>query len=220
MYIYTLCLILIKKLFSVVADTCEDATANKRASIELGDMESCNELVLRIKLLNFLEMPEVWEMTAEERLRMSAHHKQQGVHWFESKNLELALKRFNRALRYVITLNAQLEDEDQKAIKTLRRNCFLNIAACQLLVKSYNYVVYNCTQALEIDPNNMKGLYRRGQAYFALSQYEQARNEFLQALQLEPHNTKVKNALSNLNTTVNSLDESLTKAMTKMFCNS
>ncbi len=37
----------------------------------------------------------------------------------------------------------------------------LNMAACQIQLGDYNTAVYNCTEALTLDPENPKALYRR-----------------------------------------------------------
>ena len=52
-----------------------------------------------------------------------------------------------------------------------------------------------CGSALELEPNNVKGLFRRGQAYVKLHEYEKAKNDFTKAQELDKENKAVMNQL-------------------------
>jgi tetratricopeptide (TPR) repeat protein len=56
-------------------------------------------------------------------------------------------------------------DEDEAAqIKKLRLSCCLNIAQCKLKLAKFDEAVKACDTALELDPENIKALYRRAEA--------------------------------------------------------
>src|SRR5262245_25803715 len=46
-------------------------------------------------------------------------------------------------------------------------------------------------QALKIDPNNLKALYNRGEAYYYLKDFEEAKKDLVQASKLDPKDAKV-----------------------------
>lgn len=48
------------------------------------------------------------------------------------------------------------------------------------------------TQALELDRNNEKGLFRRGEAHLAVNDFELARGDFQKVIQLYPSNKAAK----------------------------
>ena len=50
----------------------------------------------------------------------------------------------------------------------------------------------HCNDALKIDGNNVKALFRRGQVYVSRSDYELAVADFNQVLKADPNNTEVK----------------------------
>jgi FK506-binding protein 4/5 len=54
--------------------------------------------------------------------------------------------------------------EEQQAIKQIKLNTYLNIAACNIKNKSYTEAVLACEEALKIDPKNLRALYRRARA--------------------------------------------------------
>ncbi|CAH2064186.1 unnamed protein product [Thlaspi arvense] len=54
----------------------------------------------------------------------------------------------------------------------------LNVAACLLKMGEWRKSVETCNKVLEAKPGHVKGLYRRGMAYMAGGEYEDARNDF------------------------------------------
>ena len=80
-------------------------------------------------------------------------------------------------------------------ISKLKCQCHLNLAACFLKSEDYNKVTEHCTSALELEPDNLKGLFRRGQAYAKLHEYEKAKKDFTEAQGLDQENKAVINQL-------------------------
>ncbi|ODM93737.1 AH receptor-interacting protein [Orchesella cincta] len=93
----------------------------------------------------------------------------------------------------------------------------LNLAHALLKNKDFYDALRRCDAALEIEPDNVKGLFRRGLAHKGVGSFEEARKDFQQALSLdstlkkavkeqmgdlatleETHNKKLRNTLKNL----------------------
>lgn len=49
-----------------------------------------------------------------------------------------------------------------------------------------------CFQALELDQSNEKALFRRGEALFNMNEFDRAKNDFQQVVQLYPANKAAK----------------------------
>ena len=77
----------------------------------------------------------------------------------------------------------------------LKCQCHLNLAACYLKSEDYNKVTEHCTSALELEPENVKGLFRRGQAYAKLHEYDKAKQDFTKAQGLDQENKAVTNQI-------------------------
>jgi tetratricopeptide (TPR) repeat protein len=54
--------------------------------------------------------------------------------------------------------------EERKQVREIKLSAFLNIAACNIKVKSFASAVQACDEALKLDPLNVKALYRRARA--------------------------------------------------------
>ncbi|KAG1797849.1 uncharacterized protein HD556DRAFT_1355429 [Suillus plorans] len=72
----------------------------------------------------------------------------------------------------------------------------LNRAAAYLKLGKNEDAERDCTTVLKLSPNNVKALFRRGQARMALGCLDQARADFVGASELEPSNQSVKQELS------------------------
>jgi peptidylprolyl isomerase len=68
----------------------------------------------------------------------------------------------------------------------------LNRAACQLKLQDYAGAKQSCSDALYIDPTNVKALYRRAQAASATFDFTRAKNDIISAIKQSPSDTSLR----------------------------
>ena len=156
------------------------------------------------------------DLEQDERLDRAQHHKDKGSELFQKSNLEYAIKRYEKAASYLSEMDAageSLPEGLDVQYKKLLCQCNLNLAACDLKREKFEDAISHCSKALQQEPGNVKGLFRRGQAYTKMHQYVNARQDLLQALQMEPDNKAVRNQL----TTVDQLVKKEKQMYQKMF---
>merc|ERR1712086_16306 len=76
--------------------------------------------------------------------------------------------------------------------------CWLNVAMCNLRTEDYQAVILSCDAAITLKPEqtqHAKALFRRGQAAHKLKQFEQAKRDYKSALEKEPTDSKIVQAL-------------------------
>ncbi|KDP24694.1 hypothetical protein JCGZ_26469 [Jatropha curcas] len=83
-------------------------------------------------------------------------------------------------------------DDEKLVAKGLRLSCNLNNAACKLKLGEYGQASRLCTKVLEQDPNNVKALFRRSDAYLKISELEKAEADLKRALAIDPDNRDLK----------------------------
>ncbi|NWH82741.1 TOM34 protein, partial [Piaya cayana] len=83
----------------------------------------------------------------------------------------------------------------------LNQECatYTNRALCYLALKKYKEAVQDCTEALRLDPKNVKALYRRAQALKELKDYKSSIADIKTLLRTEPKNTAALRLLQELN---------------------
>jgi len=95
--------------------------------------------------------------------------------------------------------------------------CHLNLAAVFLKTKDYKGAMENSTKALAIDPNNVKGLWRRGTAHTYLGDLDVAKVDLEAALQLDPENKAVKASYAQLKKKIANADKKDRKRYENLF---
>lgn len=108
-------------------------------------------------------------------------------------------------------------DSEKKEADEVKLPCFLNISACQLRTKDFDQVITNCSKALDIDTRSVKALFRRGQAYSRMNEYDKAKSDFAEALQYEPNNKDIRNEYEHLKKKVAAYNQEKKKMFGGMF---
>ncbi|NWV22237.1 TOM34 protein, partial [Origma solitaria] len=82
----------------------------------------------------------------------------------------------------------------------LNKECttYTNRALCYLTLKRYKEAAQDCTEALKLDPKNVKALYRRAQALKELKDYKSSIADIKSLLKTEPKNTAALRLLQEL----------------------
>ncbi|KAL3219556.1 hypothetical protein MRX96_030314 [Rhipicephalus microplus] len=167
---------------------------------------------------------EEWEAPDKlfRKLQYACGHKAKGSQLFSAKNYRWAFRHFSWSYKYVISLehddvHGDVATQLKLDIQDLKLKCLLNLAACQLQNYSYDHAVENCTHALEIDPNNVKGLYRRGTALIQLQEYERAKCDLERAKSLDTKNPAIDKQLEILKERTCKLNKYFAVAMKKLF---
>ena len=171
-----------------------DAKGNKVSEF---DVNAKSVLKFNAHLKSMSRAADLAELEPDECLEQAQHHKDKGTELFKANRLNFAIKRYEKALMYLEDGNSMstLPDMLQQQFRTLKCQCHLNLAACYLKKEKFNSVIDHSTKALELESDNVKGLFRRGQAHVKLDHYDLAKTDFQKALQIEPENKAVSNQI-------------------------
>lgn len=148
-------------------------------------------LQYRLKLEKFEKAKESWEMNTTEKLEQSAIVKDKGTQYFKDGKYKQAAVQYKRIVSW-LEHESSLQGEDEKKAVALRLAAHLNLAMCYLKLQDPNPALENCDKALDLDANNEKALFRRGEALFVMKEFEKARDDFQRVVQLYPANKAAK----------------------------
>lgn len=153
------------------------------------------DIQYEISLLKFEQTKDTWSMGFEEKIEQSKIFKEKGTNYFKKSKYNLAIKMYKRVLLY---LDKEEEDSsDEKKSLVLSSN--LNLALCYLKLNNNVEAKNVATTALGLDPDNVKALFRRGQAYLNIKEPELASKDFQDVLKLEPDNKAAQSHLVTCN---------------------
>ncbi|XP_050678040.1 FK506-binding protein 59 [Leptidea sinapis] len=144
-----------------------------------------------VKLVSFENAKEAWSMEPEEKLEQARIAKDRGTEFFKAGKYELAINKYKR----VVNLIKDENSEEQPEIKDLLLKAYLNLALVYSKVDppQLYHAVTNASNALELDPNNVKGLFRRGQALLQKGDAGEAMADFQKVVEIEPGNKAAAN---------------------------
>uniref|UniRef100_A0A7N2KUM4 peptidylprolyl isomerase n=1 Tax=Quercus lobata TaxID=97700 RepID=A0A7N2KUM4_QUELO len=137
-----------------------------------------------IELLGF-EMPKDWTglnfksiMDDAEKIRLT------GNRLFKEGKFELAKAKYEKVLREFNHVNPQDDDEGKEFVNA-RNLLHLNVAACQLKLGECRKSIETCNKVLDANHAHVKALYRRGMAYMAAGDFEEARADFKMMMKVD-----------------------------------
>nr|CAD7392240.1 unnamed protein product [Timema cristinae] len=148
-----------------------------------------------VELKNFEKAKEGWSLDSDGKLEQAKFFKEKGTNYFKAGKYQLALKMYKKIITFLEhELGFEGEKNDER--KALLLAAHLNLAMCYLKLTENLEARDQCDKALELDPNNIKGLFRRGQAWLGMVEPEKAKADFEMVLKLEPNNKAAANHYS------------------------
>mmetsp|Transcript_20857 Transcript_20857/g.48169 ORF Transcript_20857/g.48169 Transcript_20857/m.48169 type:complete len:488 (-) Transcript_20857:223-1686(-) len=156
-------------------------------------------LHFEVELLDFEEPPkEKWQLTPQERLDLAQKWKQQGTEFFQKKDYDQAIARYESAADYTVVDGEEKVPPKDSKEQALFTSCWSNVAMCRIKQKEWAETTQACNKVLEIEEKNLKCLYRRGLARLHLGMLKEAKTDLMAAHGLDGSNKDVRKALTNL----------------------
>ncbi|XP_049878748.1 peptidyl-prolyl cis-trans isomerase D isoform X2 [Pectinophora gossypiella] len=164
-------------------------------------------------------------LSIEQITRSIREVKHSGNILFGDGRYKAAVRKYTKCLRYLHYVKDRIEQiKDEEQIETFYETsitftlqCNLNLAACYKKIDRYQSCVNCCTEVLYIDPRNEKALFRRGQAQFALKNYDAALSDLRQAEKVSPNNRVVKKLLDEVRQANKHYNDTQKERLSKFF---
>ncbi|KAM4617930.1 tetratricopeptide repeat protein 9C [Discoglossus pictus] len=147
----------------------------------------------------------------DQRLQQAGTFKSQGNNCYAKRRVREAVSLYHRALLQLRSIDpqlptpmpglgpaaAKLTPQQTEVLHTLQADCYNNLAACLLQSEPPRYErVYECSvQVLNLQPHNIKALYRAGVSSYHLRDYTRAHRYLSQAASQEPRDTNIRRYL-------------------------
>lgn len=123
------------------------------------------------------------DMTTQAKLAACDEFRVLGNLFFKHGQYQRAAFHYHKALVYFEYVFTDTDEEEAQA-DALKLKLLLNFAACRLKTMHLDDAVHHANQALEIDQDNAKALYRRAQAYRLKDEFDLAQQDIARAIEL------------------------------------
>merc|ERR1712187_919283 len=90
-------------------------------------------------------------------------HKERGDEAYKAANFEVAIEHYTQCID---SLKVEKKENSELALKALS-----NRAACFKQISNFDGTIEDCTAVIEIEPDNVKALVRRAQAFEGVERY-------------------------------------------------
>ena len=151
-----------------------------------------------VELVDFEKVKESYEMDTAEKLAACAKKKEDGTRFYKAKKWKLAARKYEAGPKILGVGEADWAEEEKREARKLKLACWNNAAACKLKLKEYPAAAALCTKVLEVEGNNVKALFRRGQSYVATQDFIEAEFDLKAAEAEDPDNAEVKREMLRL----------------------
>uniref|UniRef100_A0A2N9FXT3 peptidylprolyl isomerase n=1 Tax=Fagus sylvatica TaxID=28930 RepID=A0A2N9FXT3_FAGSY len=134
----------------------------------------------------------LWWMKAVDNIKSF------GNEYYKKQDYKTALRKYRKALRYldVCWEKDDIDEEKSSSLRKTKSQIFTNSSACKLKLGDLKGALLDTDFAMRDGEDNVKALFRQGQAYMALNDIDSAVESFKKALDLEPNDGGIKKELS------------------------
>lgn len=156
------------------------------------------DVIYRFELINIDPVKSPWDCKSfQEYYDEALLRREEGSKYFKVNKLTLAATKYKKALLFLECYEHEetKNDDEIKMINKLKSSIESNLAAVALLNQEYEAALIHSNNAIDNDSENLKAYYRRGQYYLEKKMWNEAEQDFLKILEVEPNNYSVKNAL-------------------------
>jgi len=137
---------------------------------------------------------EIHKLPLEERLVKAAEGKAAGTVGFKAGDWVVAMEQYGAGLEYVVKIDHFLEHAKLEEAKALKLSLALNCAAASLKIEQWGKAVGYANRALEVEPESVKALFRRGQGLMGTRDWDKAKKDLFRAAKLAPKDKQIRKA--------------------------
>lgn len=129
-----------------------------------------------------------------DRMRLVVKNKDEGTELFKGGNYRPAAARYHKALTHAAKF-FDLGPDDEIEVNALKVTLYSNLAACYVKLDNWDNVLRNCDEALKIDPNSTKALFRRSSYYEHKKDWDNALKDLKKCSELNPEDKLIAKAV-------------------------
>ncbi|XP_051916595.1 peptidyl-prolyl cis-trans isomerase FKBP8-like isoform X1 [Hippocampus zosterae] len=162
------------------------------------DVPAGAPLLYQLQLLDVSDKADPLNLPLSDRIRAGNRKRERGNFHFQREEYGEAARAYRMALDVLTTCGGDAGEEDEREVRHYRVKCLNNLAAALLKLERRREALLASREALAIEPDNVKALYRAGKILSDAGDYGEAARLLKKALKLEPGARAIHAELSKL----------------------
>ncbi|KAL7469634.1 hypothetical protein ACHAXS_009915 [Conticribra weissflogii] len=130
-------------------------------------------------------------LPTKRRMEIVMKNKAEANELFSGGNYRHAAARYAKALTHC-TKFYDLSPQDEQEVNDVKLSLYLNMAFSYIKLEKFDNAFASCNDALSIDPQNVKALYRRATVQYEKRKFDDALKDLKEAEKLAPDDKAVK----------------------------
>jgi len=176
----------------------------KRAQAEKGDDEDDNDDHDNRRL------------PKKRRMEIVMKNKEEANELFKDGNYKFAAARYTKALGHCGKF-VDLSPDDEEEVQTMKVTLNLNLALAYTKLQNWDQALRVCNDALALDANNTKALYRRGAVYYEKRKFDEAKADVKKAMKNNSEDKALKKLSDRIDAQLKRQKDKEKKMAAKMF---
>lgn len=123
--------------------------------------------------------------------------KNEGDEFLKEKKYLDAINSYEKGLLQLFYTFSDDPEED-KQVYAIKVSLNMNMSMCLINVSKYEEAIGQCQEALRLDKNNLKALYRIAYSYLKLDKLEESKKVISDSLKIQPDSNEFKGLLDNV----------------------
>eukprot|EP00977_Amphora_coffeiformis_P003434 scaffold638_cov168-Amphora_coffeaeformis.AAC.16 len=152
----------------------------------------------------------------KRRMEIVLKNKAEANELFSDGNYKFAAARYTKALSHCAKF-VDLSPEDAEEVKGVKLSLNLNLALAYSKLQNFDQALRVCTDALAIDGENTKALYRRASVYYEKKNWDKAKADIRKAEAGAPDDKAVKKLREKIDAQLKRQKDKEKKMAAKMF---
>lgn len=157
------------------------------------------ELSMEVELLEATDAPDLELLLPSKKIALATSKRERGNVHYQRGDFAFAVNSYSIALQITDSSSkVDISPEEENELQEVKIKCLNNMAASQLKLDHLDAALKSCLSALELQPKNIKALFRMGKVLALQCEYSEAIQTLRKALKLEPSNKTIHAELSKL----------------------
>lgn len=156
------------------------------------------------------------KLPKKRRMEIVMKNKAEANELFSGGNYKFAAARYTKALTHCAKF-VDLSPDDIEEVKGVKLSLNLNLALTYTKLQNMDQALRVCNDALEIDGDNVKALYRRASVYYEKKKWDLAKKDIKKAENAVPEDKAIKKLRERIDAQLKRQKEKEKKMAAKMF---